>query len=81
MSKRVATPGEISHWRESLSPLPQNRLDAVLRLLSEVVAECPACEEPVRRCDPRRVIEDRLVHLACAPLAEPITGGHQEPSA
>lgn len=72
MTRCVATPGELRIWRESLCPLPDDRIDDCLRLLSEVVADCPHCEEPVRRCDPRRLIDaDRLAHLACAPLGPP----------
>jgi hypothetical protein len=39
-------------------------------MLSEAVADCPICERPVRRCDPRRLVDDQLVHVVCAAAAE-----------
>ena len=67
MSRHIATPGEMSSWRAELKPLAADRADAVMRMLSEVVNDCPACDEPVRRCDPRRLVDERLLHLRCAP--------------
>jgi hypothetical protein len=37
------------------------------RLLTEQVATCPICEGPVCRGDPRRIVDERLVHSACTP--------------
>jgi hypothetical protein len=64
----VATPGELRAWDGLLAPCPPDRIGGIKRLLSEVVDECPRCDEPVRRCDPRRLLDGRIVHLACAPL-------------
>lgn len=71
MTQRVATPGELQRWAAEFAPLPQERADAVMRLVSEVVGVCPTCEEPVRRCDPRWLVGDQLAHLACAPPLPP----------
>jgi hypothetical protein len=65
--RRIATPGELSRWRQELAPLREDRRVAVIRMLSEVVADCHGCEGPVRRCDSRGLVRDRLVHLRCAP--------------
>jgi hypothetical protein len=67
MSRHIATPGEMSSWRAELKPLAAACADGVMRLLSEVVSDCAACDEPIRRCDPRRLVDGRLLHLTCAP--------------
>ena len=67
----VATPGELRGWGELLAPCPPDRVGPIKRMLSEVVADCPGCDEPVRRCDPRRLVEGRLHHLSCAPTPLP----------
>jgi hypothetical protein len=68
-------PTEIARWREQLRSLEPERAESVIRMLTEAVAVCARCGEPVRRCDPRRSVElapeQRLVHLRCArPLLE-----------
>jgi hypothetical protein len=68
MTRHTATPGELRSWSELLAPLAPDRGGAVKRLLSEVVADCARCDEPVRRCDPRRLVDGHLVHVACAPI-------------
>ena len=73
MSRHVATPGELRQWREKLAPLRPERIDGILRLLSEVVDECPSCGDPVRRCDCRRLVRGRLFHLSCPPRSD----GHE----
>lgn len=41
----------------------------LIRLNFEIVGLCPVCDEPIRRCDPRRLVADEpLAHLVC--LAE-----------
>ena len=64
--RRPCAPGEVARWRQQLSCLPSERQDAVIRMIAEEVAVCPYCEESVRRCDPRRLVGDRLMHLRCA---------------
>lgn len=63
--RRVATPGEVADWMEFFEPLPKSRRVGVVAFITEVVADCFICEEPVRRCDPRRLHGERLVHLHC----------------
>jgi hypothetical protein len=63
--RRIATPGEISRWAAVLDVLDPERRDAVIAMLSEVVGDCPACDEPVRRCDARRLVGGRLAHVRC----------------
>ncbi len=77
--RRAATPGELRSWGELLAPCPLNRIGPIKRLLSEVVADCPVCEEPIRRCDARRIVEGQLQHLPCAPtpLPEQRVGGER----
>jgi hypothetical protein len=65
--RRIATPGELSRWRQQLASLREDRRVAVVRMLSEVVSDCDWCDGPVRRCDSRGLVRDRLVHLRCAP--------------
>jgi len=74
--RRVTTPGEVARWQADLAPLEADRRDAVVQMLCEVVADCPICDEPVRRCDPRRLVgdEERLAHLRCASDAAPGRG-------
>lgn len=64
--RHVATPGEVAGWLRFLDPLPEHRRAPVIRMLSEVVSDCPVCEEPVRRCDRRALdIDEQLGHLQC----------------
>ena len=66
MSRRVATPGEVSRWEQQLAPyMPHERVVAVVSMLAEVVSECPACGEAVRLCDCRRLLHERPAHLGC----------------
>jgi hypothetical protein len=65
--RRTCTPGERELWWRELASLPRGRRVAVIRMLSEVVADCHSCDAPVRRCDSRSAIRHRLVHLRCAP--------------
>lgn len=69
MNMRVtATPAEIRDWQEFLAPLSPDRAQAAMRLLAEVVGDCPTCQGPIRRSDRRRLVEDRLYHRGCAPV-------------
>lgn len=71
MMRRVATPGEVSRWEQSLAPhLPPERVAAVVGMLAEVVDDCPHCGEPVRRADERLRRGERLAHLRCARRAK-----------
>jgi hypothetical protein len=65
--RRIATRGELSRWRQQLASLPRARRIAAIRMLSEIVSHCEWCDGPVRRCDSRGLVVDRLVHLRCAP--------------
>jgi hypothetical protein len=67
--RTLATPAEFEELMASLGHL--EHLDregkaAIARMVFEVVApDCPSCREGVRRCDPRRLVDDRLLHLDC----------------
>jgi hypothetical protein len=74
---RTCTPGERELWWRELASLPRERRVAVIRMLSEVVSDCDWCDGPVRRCDSRGLVCDRLVHLRCAQRAD-LTPGHRE---
>jgi hypothetical protein len=78
MSQHAATPGEMVDFAEALQPLPADRADGAIKMLTEVVGKCPGCDEAVRRCDPRRLIDGSLYHLSCAlrplPIGRPGTG-------
>jgi hypothetical protein len=65
--RRPSTPGERERWWRELASLPRECRIAVIRMLSEAVADCPYCDDAVRRCDSRGLVRDRLVHLRCAP--------------
>jgi hypothetical protein len=65
--RRTCTPSEREMWWRQLASLPRARRGAVIRMLSEVVSDCDWCEAPVRRCDSRGLVRDRIVHLRCAP--------------
>jgi hypothetical protein len=45
------------------------RIVGIARMVFAIVGLCPVCDEPVRRCDSRRVIvhdgEQRLAHIPC----------------
>jgi hypothetical protein len=64
--RHTATPGEIERWESELSTLPPDRSGSVIKMLTEVAGDCPGCEEAVRRCDPRTLVDGRLAHLDCA---------------
>jgi hypothetical protein len=67
--RAAATPREAEELREQLDLLDyidDERKTAITRMVFEVVVECPICEEPVRRCDSRRLVDERLMHLSCA---------------
>ena len=66
MSRHAATPGQFNRLMAQLEPVPADRRAAIARMNFEVVADCPQCGEPVRRCDARRLINGRLLHLNCA---------------
>jgi hypothetical protein len=63
--RRPCTPGEVVRWRHQLRTLDRERQEAVIRMLAEAVGDCPRCEEPVRRCDARRLIGEQLAHGRC----------------
>jgi hypothetical protein len=50
---------------DHLDHLDRERKAAIGRLVFEVVADCPRCERSVRRCDGRRLVDDRLFHRGC----------------
>ena len=64
--RRPATPGEVAAWMREHASLPRERQIACIKLLSESVADCPYCDQAVRRCDSRGLVRARLVHLRCA---------------
>jgi hypothetical protein len=68
MVRTLVTPAEFEHLMASLDHLHLDREGkaAIARMVFEVVADCPTCGEGVRRCDPRRLVGDRLLHLECA---------------
>ncbi len=61
---RPATPREVADLLAFLEPLLPERRAPVARMCFEQVGEC-VCGEPVRRCDARRLVGDRLCHLCC----------------
>ena len=61
-----ATPGEFEGLMDFLEPVGRARHAPIARMLFLQVAVCPRCERPVRPCDPRRLVGDQLLHLACA---------------
>jgi hypothetical protein len=64
--RRRALPGEVQHWLAQLEALPEARRGPVIAMLSEVVTDCPVCDEVVRRVDRRRLdVEGHLGHLGC----------------
>jgi hypothetical protein len=66
--RTLAKPAEVEQLMALLDPLEhldRDRKAAIARMFFEVVADCARCEDPVRRCDPRRVVGDRLHHLDC----------------
>jgi hypothetical protein len=67
----VALPGEITAWHRQLASVPDNRRHAVIRWLSEVLADCDYCGDPIRRSDSRGFVVGRPVHLRCAPHLTP----------
>ena len=60
-----ALPGEVTRWVEQLQSLPEDRRARVIRMLAFVLADCPVCEGPVRRCDPRARAGDGFMHVRC----------------
>ena len=64
-----AIPREFEELLAQLDSLPPDRQAAIARMVFEVVGICPVCDEPVRRCDSRRVVnvedEDWLAHIPC----------------
>jgi len=67
--RTLATPAEFEAVLSSLDHLEhldRKRKAAIARLVFEVVSDCPVCGEGVRRCDPRRLVDDRLFHLGCS---------------
>lgn len=63
--RTAATPGEVAAVRAGLKPLRTDRQDAVIEMLFTVVGDCPVCEGPVRRCDPRVPSYEGLAHRRC----------------
>jgi hypothetical protein len=85
MMRCPATPAEFERLMEQLESVPSDRRGAINRLVFEQVGACPRCEEPVRRCDGRRLVDDRLFHLGCisdagSGAASRREGGRQEVS-
>lgn len=60
-----ATPGELGRLIDFLEPVDPRRHAAIARMVFHQVAVCPICGYPVRRCDPRRLVDDRLAHVNC----------------
>ena len=50
---------------DHLKHLDRERKAAIVRMAFQVVGDCPACGEGIRACDPRRVVDGDLYHLAC----------------
>jgi hypothetical protein len=50
------------------------RVVGIARMVFAIVGICPACDEPVRRCDSRRLVqhdgEQRLAHIPCLKESE-----------
>lgn len=68
--RTAATPAEFERLVGRLDRIDVERQAAIARLVFEVVANCPLCDEPIRRCDSRRLVYvrrdlGRLTHLRC----------------
>lgn len=66
--RRPATPREFEELLAALDGLDyidRDQRAGIARMVFEAVSDCPVCEEGVRRCDPRRLVDDRLHHLDC----------------
>ncbi len=63
--RHAATPGEVQRLHDYLAPLPEHRREPIVSFLTEIVGDCPDCEGPARRCDPRVLRAGRLCHLVC----------------
>ena len=61
----MATTDQFAQIVAQLDPLPAGRRESIARMATEEVATCPRCGQSVRRCDPRLVVNDQLVHLVC----------------
>ena len=66
MARYAATPGEFDRLIDFLEPVDRKHHAAIARMVFLEVATCPRCELPIRRCDTRRLVGDRLHHLTCA---------------
>jgi hypothetical protein len=42
-----------------------SKLAGIARTHFAVVGTCPICQEPVRACDSRRLVDDDLAHVPC----------------
>jgi hypothetical protein len=60
-----ATPREFDGLLDFLEPVDPGRHAPIAGMVFEQVSTCPRCDEPVRRCDPRRLVDNRLFHLTC----------------
>lgn len=50
---------------DHLEHLDRDGKASIARMVFQVVDSCPRCEEPVRRSDPRRLVDNQLLHLDC----------------
>jgi hypothetical protein len=69
MSHYPAIPDEFEALMAQLEPVSAGRRPGIARMIFEALGPCPVCDEPVRRCD-RRVLIDvdddqLLAHLEC----------------
>ena len=63
---RPCTPGEVARLIDFLDPVDRDRHAGIARMIFVQIAVCPWCQEPIRRIDPRRLVDGELHHLTCA---------------
>ena len=64
--RTAATPREVQELLDQLEAVPADRRVPIIRMTFRIVGLCPVCDEPVRACDSRRLVdEDRLAHVRC----------------
>ena len=69
-----ATPGEFDRLMDFLGPVDREHHAGIARMVFLQVAVCPRCDEPVRRCDARRLVDGQQLHLRCASDADKFGG-------
>ncbi len=63
--RTAATPREVQDLLDQLASVPPDRRAPIIRMNFEIVGLCPVCDEPVRRCDCRRLVDGHLAHVRC----------------